>query len=67
MDKWIEGFLRGRYGYEGDQVYWALAGLLLIGLMLVGVLLVAGPLLCVVALVLVLLALRCRISLLLRR
>jgi hypothetical protein len=55
---WIEGFLRGRYGYEGNQVYRALAGLALIGAILVTVWQVAGPLLCVGALALVLLALR---------
>jgi hypothetical protein len=45
--EWIEGFLRGRYGYEGDQVYWALAGLVLIGAILIAVLYLYGPLLCV--------------------
>jgi len=54
---WIEGFLRGRYGYEGNQVYRALAGLALIGAILVTVWQVAGPLLCVASLALVLLAL----------
>jgi hypothetical protein len=40
---WIEGFLRGRYGYEGEQVYRALAGLALIGAILVaGWLLIAS-------------------------
>jgi hypothetical protein len=57
---WIEGFLRGRYGYEGNQVYRALAGLVLIGALLVAVWQVTGPLLCVGALALVLLALRAR-------
>jgi hypothetical protein len=57
---WIEGFLRGRHGYEGDQAYRALAGLALIGAILVAVLQVAGPLLCGAALALVLLALRVR-------
>jgi 1,4-dihydroxy-2-naphthoate octaprenyltransferase len=55
---WIEGFLRGRYGYEGDQVYWALAVLVLVGAILAPVLLLAGPLLWIAALVLVLLLLR---------
>jgi hypothetical protein len=42
---WIEGFLRGRYGYEGNQVYRALAGLALIGAILVTGWLLLGPLL----------------------
>jgi hypothetical protein len=32
---WIEGFLRGRYGYEGNHVYRALAVPVLIGAILV--------------------------------
>jgi hypothetical protein len=55
--EWIEGFLRGRYGYEGNQVYWALAVPVLIATILVAVWQVAGPLLCVGALALVLYAL----------
>jgi len=55
--EWIEGFLRGRYGYEGDQVYRALAGLVLIGAILIAILQVAGPLLGIGALALVLLLL----------
>lgn len=54
---WIEGFLRGRYGYEGNKVYLALAGLVLIGAILAAVLLLTGPLLCIGALALVLLLL----------
>jgi hypothetical protein len=55
--EWIEGFLRGRYGYEGNQVYRALAGLVLIGAILAAVWLLAGPLLWIGALALVLLLL----------
>jgi hypothetical protein len=40
----IEGFLRGRYGYEGNRVFRVLAAPVLIGSILVGRLLV-GPLL----------------------
>jgi hypothetical protein len=54
----IEGFLRGRYGYEGNQAYGALVGLLLIGALAVAVLRSTGPLLGVGTLVLGLLALR---------
>lgn len=60
MDKWIESFLRGRNGYEGDQVYRVLVGLALIGALLVTVWRVAGPLLCIGSLALVLLVLRVR-------
>jgi hypothetical protein len=56
----IEGFLRGRYGYEGHRAFWVLAVSVLIGVLLVGVLQVIGPLLCVGTLALVLLALRVR-------
>jgi hypothetical protein len=55
--EWIEGFLRGRYGYEGNKVYLALAGLVLIGVILTAVLLLTGPLLCIGALALLLLLL----------
>lgn len=54
----IEGFLRGRYGYEGNQADGALVGLLLIGALAVAVLRSTGPLLGVGTLVLGLLALR---------
>ena len=40
---WIEGFLRGRYGYEGQRAVWVLAVPVLIGAILVaGWLLVAS-------------------------
>jgi hypothetical protein len=39
--EWIEGFLRGRYGYEGYRALWVLAVLVLIGPILVAVVLVA--------------------------
>jgi hypothetical protein len=40
---WLEGFLRGRYGYEGDRAYRALAVPVLIGAILVaGWLLIAS-------------------------
>jgi hypothetical protein len=55
--EWIEGFLRGRYGYEGYRALWVLAVLVLIGPILVAVWQLAGPLLCVGTLALVLLLL----------
>jgi hypothetical protein len=54
----IEGFLRGRYGYEGNQAYWALAGLLLVGALAVAVLRSTGPVLGVATLGVGLLVLR---------
>jgi hypothetical protein len=43
--RWIEGFLRGRYGYEGQRAFRVLAVAVLIGaILLVGWLLI-GPLL----------------------
>jgi hypothetical protein len=52
--EWIEAFLRGRIGYEGDQVYRALAVLALIATTLVAIWKVDGPLLCVGVLALLL-------------
>jgi hypothetical protein len=42
---WIEGFLRGRYGYEGNRVLRVLAAPMLIGAILVVGWLLVGPLL----------------------
>jgi hypothetical protein len=42
---WIEGFLRGRYGYEGNRVFRVLAAPVLIGAILVVGWLLVGPLL----------------------
>ena len=42
---WIEGFLRGRYGYEGDRALRVLAAPVLIGAILVAGWLLVGPLL----------------------
>ena len=42
---WIEGFLRGRYGYEGDRALRVLAVPVLIGAILVAGWLLVGPLL----------------------
>jgi hypothetical protein len=42
---WFEGFLRGRYGYEGDRALWVLAVPVLIGAILVVGWLLIGPLL----------------------
>jgi hypothetical protein len=41
----IEGFLRGRYGYEGYRAFWVLATPVLIGAILVVGWLLVGPLL----------------------
>jgi hypothetical protein len=42
---WIEGFLRGRYGYEGYRAFRVLAVPVLIGAILVVGWLLIGPLL----------------------
>jgi hypothetical protein len=42
---WVEGFLRGRYGYEGPQAFKVLAVPVLIGAVLVAGWLLLGPLL----------------------
>jgi hypothetical protein len=42
---WIEGFLRGRYGYEGHRALWVLAVPVLIGAILLAGWLLIGPLL----------------------
>ena len=42
---WIEGFLRGRYGYEGNRVFRVLAAPVLTGAILVVGWLLVGPLL----------------------
>jgi hypothetical protein len=42
---WIEGFLRGRYGYEGYRAFRVLAVPVLIGAILVAGWLLVGPLL----------------------
>jgi hypothetical protein len=41
---WIEGFLRGRYGYEGHRALWVLAVPVLIGSILLAGWLLIGPL-----------------------
>jgi hypothetical protein len=41
---WIEGFLRGRYGYEGDRALWVLAVPVLIGAILIAGWLLIGTL-----------------------
>jgi hypothetical protein len=43
--EWIEGFLRGRYGFEGDQAFRVLAVPVLIGAILLAGWLLVGPLL----------------------
>ena len=42
---WIEGFLRGRYGYEGYRLFQLLAATVLIGAILLAGWLLIGPLL----------------------